>query len=74
MSPLSMIIRKACQIYSSKFHVICKYVTLLIYDLWGYDTTKPVDEISLNFPELFIIEKNVIIRFKNRESPCYFLS
>ena len=29
--------------------------------------------ISLNFPELFIIEKYVKIRFKNRGPPCYFL-
>ena len=28
----------------------------------------------LTFPELFIIEKYVKIRFKNRGSPCYFLS
>ena len=34
---------------------------------------KLVDEISLNFPELFIIEKYVKIRFKNRGPPCYFL-
>ena len=33
-----------------------------------------VDEISLNFPELFIKGKYVKIRFKNRESPCYFVS
>ena len=35
---------------------------------------KLVDEISLNFPELFIIGKYVKIRFKNRGLPCYFLS
>ena len=35
---------------------------------------KLVDETSLNFPELFIIGKYVKIRFKNRGSPCYFLS
>ena len=35
---------------------------------------KLVDEISLNFSELFIIEKDVKIRFKNRGLPCYFLS
>ena len=34
---------------------------------------KLVDEISLNFPELFIIGKYVKIRFKNFGSPCYFL-
>ena len=34
---------------------------------------KPVDEMSLNFPELFIIGY-VKIRFKNRGSSCYFLS
>ena len=33
-----------------------------------------VYEISLNFPELFIIEKYVKISFKNQGSPCYFLS
>ena len=35
---------------------------------------KLVDEISLNFPELFIIEKYVKVRFKNRGSPYYVLS
>ena len=35
---------------------------------------KLVDEISLNFLELFIIGKHVKIRLKNRRSPCYFLS
>ena len=35
---------------------------------------KLVDEISLNFSELFIKEKYVKIRFKNREAPCYFLT
>ena len=35
---------------------------------------KHVDEISLNFPDLFIIEKYVKIRFKNHGSPCYFLN
>ena len=35
---------------------------------------KLVDEISLNFPELFIIRHYIKIRFKNRGSPCYFLS
>ena len=35
---------------------------------------KLVDGISLNFPELFIIGKYVKITFKNRRSPCYFLS
>ena len=33
-----------------------------------------VHEISLNFPELFIIGKYIKIRFKNKGSPCYFLS
>ena len=32
------------------------------------------DEVLLNFPELLITEKHVKIRFKNRGSPCYFLS
>ena len=32
------------------------------------------DKISLNFPELFIIEKHVKIRSKNRGSPYYFLT
>ena len=45
---------------------MCKY-------LERYDKIKLVDEISLIFPEL-IIEKYVKIRFKNRGSPCYFLS
>ena len=35
---------------------------------------KLVNEISLNFPELFFTGKYVNIRFKNRVSPCYFLS
>ena len=39
-----------------------------------YDTIKLDDEISLNFPELFIIGRCIKIRFKNRASPCYFLS
>ena len=34
-----------------------------------YDTLKVVDEISLNFGELFIIGKYVKIRFKNRRPP-----
>ena len=34
---------------------------------------KLVDEISITFPELFIIEKHVKIRFKNRAPSCYFL-
>ena len=32
-----------------------------------------MNEISFNFPELFIIEKYEKIRFKNRGPPCYFL-
>ena len=36
--------------------------------------SKLVNEISLNFPQLFIIRKYVKIRFKNRGSRCYFLS
>ena len=35
---------------------------------------KLVNEISLNFPDLFILEKYVKIRFENRDSPCYFHS
>ena len=35
---------------------------------------KLVQEISLNFPELFAIGKYTKIRFKSRGSPCYFLS
>ena len=38
-----------------------------------YDTIKLVNEISVNFPELFIIGNYVKIRFKNRGSSCYFL-
>ena len=34
---------------------------------------KLVDEISLNFPELFVTGKYVKIRFKNMMPPCYFL-
>ena len=44
------------------------------YHLRRYDTIKLVDEISLNFPELFIIGKYVKIRLKNRFWPCYYLS
>ena len=32
------------------------------------------DEISLNFPELFVIGKYVKIKFKSKGSPYYFLS
>ena len=39
-----------------------------------YDTKKIADESFLKFSELFIIGKFVKIRFKNRRSPCYFLS
>ena len=35
---------------------------------------KLVNEISLNFPELFFTGKYVNIRFKNKVSPFYFLS
>ena len=38
-----------------------------------YDTIKVVDEISLTFPELFIIKKYVIIRFNTGDQPCNFL-
>ena len=48
------------------------YFTMIT--LRRYDTKKLVDEISLNFPELFIIGQYVKIRFKNKGSPCYFLS
>ena len=34
---------------------------------------KLVDEISLTFPELFIIEKYLKTRFKNRRPLCYIL-
>ena len=30
--------------------------------------------MSLNFPELFIMEKYAKIRFKSKGSPCYFPS
>ena len=39
-----------------------------------YDTMKLAHEISLNFHQLFIIEKNVKAKFKNWGSTCYFLS
>ena len=35
---------------------------------------KLIDEIPLNFLELFIIGKYIKTRFKNRGSPCFFLS
>ena len=35
---------------------------------------KVVDEISLNFTELFLIGKYVKLRFKNGGWPCYFWS
>ena len=35
---------------------------------------KLVDQISVNFPKFFIKGKYVKIRFKNKRSPCYFLS
>ena len=34
---------------------------------------KLVDEISITFSELFVIEKHVKMRFKNRAPSCYFL-
>ena len=40
----------------------------------GMIQCKHVDEISLNFPDLLITRKYLKIRFKNRGSPCYFLS
>ena len=39
-----------------------------------YDTIKTCRWNFFKFPELFIKGKYVKIRFKNRESPCYFLS
>ena len=38
------------------------------------DATKTCRWNSFNFPELFIIGKYVKIKFKNRGSPCFFLS
>ena len=35
---------------------------------------KLVDEILVDFPELFFIGKYLKIRFKNRGLPCHFLS
>ena len=35
---------------------------------------KVVNEISLNFPELFIVEKYAKIGFKNQGWSCYFLN
>ena len=35
---------------------------------------KLVDEISSNFSELLTVGKYLKMRFKNRGSPCYFLS
>ena len=32
------------------------------------------NQIQLNFSELYIIKIYVKIRFKNRRSPCYFVS
>ena len=55
-----------------RYHVLL-YQQLFFY-LRRYDTIKIFDEIPLNFPEFFIIGKYVKTRFKNRESPCYFLS
>ena len=45
-------------------------MSLAAYEVWW----RLVDEISLNFSELFIIRKYLKIRLKNRGSPCYFLS
>ena len=35
---------------------------------------KLVHEISINFPQLFIIGNYVKIKFENKGSPCYFVS
>ena len=35
---------------------------------------KLADEISSNFPESLTVVKYLKMRFKNRGSPCYFLS
>ena len=35
---------------------------------------KLADEISSNFPESLTVGKYLKMRFKNRGSPCYFLS
>ena len=41
----------------------------------GYGTIKTCQSMKFFiFPGLFIIGKDVKIRFKNRGSPCYFLS
>ena len=45
-----------------------------ISDKGGLIQYKLVDEISLNFPEKFIIGKHAKIMFKDRESPYYFVS
>ena len=57
--------------------VICKWSKIQInYSIWvglrvvSGGTKKLVHEISSNFPEFFIKK----IKFKNRGSPCYFLS
>ena len=44
-----------------------------IQDLALHDRIKTYDEICLNFPQLFIIEKYVQIKIKNMGPPCYFL-
>ena len=46
----------------------------MIAHLRRYDTIKNINEISLNFRKLIIKGKHVKVRFKNRGSPCYFLS
>ena len=45
-----------------------------MYTLGGMVQQKLAHEISLNFPELFIIVKYVKIMFKISGSPCYILS
>ena len=61
---------------------IILYVQILPgFENWGiqdltikrYDTIQNCGEISLTFSELFIIEKYVKIKFKNRGLPSYFL-
>ena len=63
-------------VYISEFKNLLKdhisFALIAIKEVWY--KKKLVDEMSLNFPDLFTTGTYVKIRFKNRWSPRYFLS
>ena len=56
----------------SKYCLVLKIGIFKIYSE-GVMIHKKLDEISLTFPELFIIKKYLKTRFKNRRPLCYIL-